>query len=73
MITPENKENNILVFSGTAAICSAIILGIIFVFVSQFSSLNQENKNIKLQLEELKELSAKNNQTLEKIMYDIKK
>ena len=67
----EQKENNLMLFAAVSAICSAMILGIMFVFISQFSTLNYENKNLKSQLEEIKELSKKNNQTLEQIKLNL--
>jgi hypothetical protein len=68
----KEKQNNIYVFSAINAMFSAIIVGVIFVLISQFSSINQENKNLKNNLEELKELTIKNNQTLEKIILNLK-
>lgn len=67
----EEKQNNLLIFSGASATFCAIIVGILFVVVLQFSNIKEENAKMEKDLEEIKELIIKNNQTLELIKQNI--
>jgi hypothetical protein len=68
----DERQNNLFLFSGASAVCSAVILGILFVIILQFSNIKQENVKMEKDLEEIKELVIKNNQTLELIKQNVK-
>lgn len=68
----EEKQNNLFLFAAAAATCSAIIVGILFVIIAQFSSIKHDNEKLLKDLEEIKELTIKNNNTLELIKLNIK-
>lgn len=72
MITSEEKHNNLFIFSAAAATCSAVILGILFVIIAQFSNINHDNQKVLKELEEIKELVIKNNNTIELIKLNLK-
>lgn len=68
----EEKLNNIFTFAAVSAICSSIIVGILFVIISQFSNININNEKVLKDLQEIKDLSIKNNNTIELIKLNIK-
>ncbi len=71
-LSAEEKQQNIFAFTAFTGICSSILLGIIFIIVLQISNIKQQNVELLNELKEVKELSIKNNQTLEMIKMNMK-